>query len=78
MSHSSPELVQVGFRCTREVADALNALARQHAHGVRGVIVSWLAAEPGYAEAAQRDLARPDGRCRQPLPRADQERAAGR
>jgi hypothetical protein len=63
MSRASP-LVQVGFRCSREVADALNTLACRHTHGLRGVIATWLAAEPGYADVAQHDLARPDGRRR--------------
>ena len=67
MSHASP-LVQVSFRCSREVADALNTLACRHTNGLRAVIATWLAAEPGYAEVAQRDLSRPDGRRRQTLP----------
>jgi hypothetical protein len=63
---------QVCFRCSQASADLLNELAGQHVHGLRGLVLSWLA-QAGYAEVAQQDLARPDGRRRQrhrcsPLP----------
>ena len=59
-----PDEVQVCFRCSRASADALTDLARENGHGLRGVILRWLA-QSGFAEVAQRDLARPDGRRRQ-------------
>jgi hypothetical protein len=57
--------VQVSFRCSRESADVLAELARQQRHGLRGLVLNWLA-QAGYADVAQQDLARPDGRRRRP------------
>jgi hypothetical protein len=73
MSYASPPLVQVGFRCTPEVAVALNELAQQQGNSIRRLIVTWLAqAGPQFAEAARLDSERPDGRRRRSLQRAAQ------
>jgi hypothetical protein len=64
------ERVQICFRCTQASADAFTRLAQQHGNGLRGLFLHWLA-QAGYADVAQQDLARPDGRHRrQTLPRA--------
>jgi hypothetical protein len=71
VSHASPPLVQVGFRCTPPVAAALSELARQRGSSIRRLIVTWLAqAEPEYAEVARLDSERRDARRRQALPAA--------
>jgi hypothetical protein len=57
--------VQVNFRCSRASADTLTELAKQRG-GLRELIMGWLS-EAGYADVAQQDLARPDGRRRRSL-----------
>jgi hypothetical protein len=66
------DMVKVTFRCSRELADVLNRLACRHPHGLRGLIATW-AGHAGFTDAAERDLARPDGRRRQPVPQASPE-----
>jgi hypothetical protein len=69
-SPADAERVQICFRCTQASADAFTRLAQEHGNGLRGLFLHWLA-EAGYAEIAQEDLVRPDGRHRrQRLPRA--------
>jgi hypothetical protein len=69
--------VQVSFRCSRESADVLAELAQRQTHGMRGLIMGWLA-QAGYADVAQQDLARPDGRRRRRmLAETSQELATG-
>lgn len=66
--------VQVSFRCTRASADMLAELAKPRG-GLRELILSWLA-QAGYADVAQQDLARPDGRRRRQVsPEIDRELA---
>jgi hypothetical protein len=67
---------QVCFRVGRDTADLLNTLASRQG-GMRPLILGWLA-DAGYADVAQRDLARPDGRRRQTLPCAGQVLAVER
>jgi hypothetical protein len=68
--------VQVSFRCTRASADMLAELAKQRG-GLRGLILGWLA-QAGYADVAQQDLERPDGRRRRQMhPETAHQLAAG-
>jgi hypothetical protein len=69
------DIVQVCFRVHRSTASLLNELASRHG-GMRPLILEWLA-RAGYAAAAQQELARPDGRRRQPLEARQEAAVAG-
>jgi hypothetical protein len=56
--------VKICFRCSPEIADALNALAKGR-RGLRELIVAWLGEQqPEFAALAKRELQKPDGRRR--------------